>query len=756
MLPLITLFAIIAGLWLFLLTLDANTFKPKIESAIYDHLGIQLSIAGPLNWSINFNGLPSIALQLSDIKAYLTSTSSVQENQLFASITQLELGVALQPLLNGTLAAERLTIDGLDLMLRVDQQGHKNWHAINGKRHKPRSQLSSTANKSDNRSLNNAITDFSLKQLKLRNIQLYYQDDDKQIFHQLQISDLQASKVNFHGQGFSITAALGYRQNEQGMQPIHVQLQSELSLIGLLENSPDYPRSIAFQDFVIKLAANRQDDHSANINKPQTITLRGDGNYRINDHAFVIDDLNISNKRSAINLQLNGVPTLGHDHETPTIDITGAITASSKDLIAEARDIAYWIGRRPALKTVREIPMALSFDAVISGQLDVYSQRLSLAKLQGKLDNINIKGAISALTKPNEVTTVSSLLDIDHIDLNDYLSPPQDDKQSTITQQSNTSTTFNNVELPLSFLDQVNLLLTTHINTLMFDDIPVTNVRSGIEVNHGDVTLFQVTADAFQSTFDVDAQLTRHQKIAPILTVKSSATQLEIAALLEALDDVNKTSAEPLVSGTINIANNWSMTGNSIAEWQANLTGDSIASIQNGIFYADNIEHRVCQAIAEVRQTQLSDTWPTFTALKKSYLAIDWLNGHGKITEFTAELDTLKIAGLGSINLPTLTFMLDINGQVMGANNSFNKQKISDPACAVNAKYQNIQWPVFCQGKLDNAELTSCKINRQKLSDQFIQLAKKQAKGRVEDKLKEKLGDDFKQLFNHRLEGLFK
>ena len=75
---------------------------------------------------------------------------------------------------------------------------------------------------------------------------------------------------------------------------------------------------------------------------------------------------------------------------------------------------------------------------------------------------------------------------------------------------------------------------------------------------------------------------------------------------------------------------------------------------------------------------------------------------------------------------------------------------------AVNAKYQTIQWPVSCHGRLKDAEAANCHINRQRLSDQLIQLAKQQAKTRVEDKLKDKLGGDLKQLLNNRLEGLFR
>ena len=80
--------------------------------------------------------------------------------------------------------------------------------------------------------------------------------------------------------------------------------------------------------------------------------------------------------------------------------------------------------------------------------------------------------------------------------------------------------------------------------------------------------------------------------------------------------------------------------------------------------------------------------WPSFTALKASDLVIDWHRGRGKITDFTADLDTLKIGGSGTIDLSTLQFLLDVNGQVIGTYHALANNHLSDPACAVNAKYK--------------------------------------------------------------------
>ena len=517
--------------------------------------------------------------------------------------------------------------------------------------------------------------------------------------------------------------------------------------MGLLQASPDYPRTMTLRDLEMTLAASN--------NKARSIALQGDITYRLNDHAFVFDNFSLKTKHSTINLQANGVPTLGHDQLTPTIDLTGDINVNSENIAAEATNIAYWMGRQSRFNVENEPPIALSLEAIVSGQLDALSQRLSLANLQASLDDTSIKGTISALIKPNQITTFSSLLDIDRIDLSRYLKPSTIEKNPDPEQQQ-AAKNFINKALPLTVLDRANLLLTTHIDALIYEGITATKIRSGIEVTNGDISIFQVTADALQSTFDLDAKLLRHQPSTPQLTINASATELDIATLLKTFDGSSKASAAPLMTGTLNLANNWQMAGSSIGDWQASLTGNSKASIQNGRFYADNIEYRICQAIAEIRQTKLRHAWPSFTALKASDLVIDWHRGHGKITDFTADLETLKIAGSGTIDLSTLQFLLDVNGQVIGTHHASINDHLSDPACAVNAKYQTIQWPVSCHGRLNDTEAASCHINRQRLNDQLIQLAKQQAKTRVEDKLKDKLGGDLKQLLNNRLEGLFR
>ena len=117
------------------------------------------------------------------------------------------------------------------------------------------------------------------------------------------------------------------------------------------------------------------------------------------------------------------------------------------------------------------------------------------------------------------------MLDIDRIDLSRYLKPSTIEK-NTDPEQHQAAKNFINKTLPLTVLDRANLLLTTHIDALTYEGITATKIRSGIEVTNGDISILQVTADALQSTFDLDAKLLRHQPSTPQLTINASATEL--------------------------------------------------------------------------------------------------------------------------------------------------------------------------------------------------------------------------------------
>ena len=131
---------------------------------------------------------------------------------------------------------------------------------------------------------------------------------------------------------------------------------------------------------------------------------------------------------------------------------------------------------------------------------------------------------------------------------------PSNIKKKSSPEQQEAAKNFINTALPLTVLDRSNLLLTTHIDSLIYDGISVSKIRSGIEVSDGNIEIFQVTADALQSTFDIDAKLLRHRLNTPQLTITASATELDIATVLKTLDRSSKPSAIPLMTGTLNLS----------------------------------------------------------------------------------------------------------------------------------------------------------------------------------------------------------
>ena len=122
------------------------------------------------------------------------------------------------------------------------------------------------------------LMDFSLDTLRLSNVKLGYQNDQQQNFHQIHINELTANAVNLNGQAFLTEATITYQQNRQEFSPITLKFRSDLSLMGLLQASHDYPRTMTLRDLEMTLAASN--------NKARSIDLQGDITYRLNDHAL--------------------------------------------------------------------------------------------------------------------------------------------------------------------------------------------------------------------------------------------------------------------------------------------------------------------------------------------------------------------------------------------------------------------------------------------------------------------------------------
>jgi len=110
----------VAGIAVWLMTLDINAYRPSIEQAIEDATGRDVSISGPLRLKVS---LP-LAVAVNDVTFANAPWGS---KPLMAELAHASAEVRIVPLLSGELQISDITIEGLDVLLETDSQGQGNW-----------------------------------------------------------------------------------------------------------------------------------------------------------------------------------------------------------------------------------------------------------------------------------------------------------------------------------------------------------------------------------------------------------------------------------------------------------------------------------------------------------------------------------------------------------------------------------------------------------------------------------------------------
>ncbi len=110
-----------AGIAVFIATLNPNSFKPQIIAAVQSATGRTLTIGGRIGLSLSLQP----TLQVSDVS--LGNPPGFSRPQM-ATLQQLELQLALVPLLSRHVQIEQLVLDKPDILLETNAQGQSNWN----------------------------------------------------------------------------------------------------------------------------------------------------------------------------------------------------------------------------------------------------------------------------------------------------------------------------------------------------------------------------------------------------------------------------------------------------------------------------------------------------------------------------------------------------------------------------------------------------------------------------------------------------
>ena len=108
---------------------DPNDYKDEIRQLARDKANLELTLNGDIGWSL----FPWLGLELTD--ATLASAST--PDKPFANLRLLGLSVRVLPLLRKEVQMSDIRVDGLNLDLQRDENGHGNWEDVGRPAAKP-------------------------------------------------------------------------------------------------------------------------------------------------------------------------------------------------------------------------------------------------------------------------------------------------------------------------------------------------------------------------------------------------------------------------------------------------------------------------------------------------------------------------------------------------------------------------------------------------------------------------------------------
>src|SRR5882762_8250093 len=112
------LFLVIAGALVFVLTFDANRYKPQIERLVQEKTGRTLKLQGPLEAAV----WPSLGAKVSGV-----TFSERGSEQQFVALDNAHASVALLPLLHGQVVVDKIRLSGFKATIVKQKDGKFNF-----------------------------------------------------------------------------------------------------------------------------------------------------------------------------------------------------------------------------------------------------------------------------------------------------------------------------------------------------------------------------------------------------------------------------------------------------------------------------------------------------------------------------------------------------------------------------------------------------------------------------------------------------
>ncbi|MBF8661627.1 AsmA family protein [Pseudomonas putida] len=720
---------------------DPNDYKDEIRQLARDKAHVELTLNGDIGWSL----FPWLGLELHDASiATLNAPKSP-----FADLQMLGLSVRVLPLLRREVQMSDVRVEGLNLILTRDEQGHGNWEdfgkplpaSAEGKAPAP-GDAQGTEN-SDQRS-GTASADRPVKldidSLTVNNARVQYTDARSGVSYNAESIQLSTGAVH-EGANIPLKASAFISASQPNIKA-RTELAGELRLDRALKR-------YSFED--MRLSGETSGEPTGG----KTVTFAAQGQLLFDQAANVASWTGL--KLSANQLRALGELNLRELDKTP--QLSGGLSIAQFDL----RTFLDGIGH----------PLPATQDPAAFGKLELVTRlqstpaSIALEDLSVKLDSSTFTGRVAIEDFARQALRLQ--LKGDSFDADRYLPAKSEEakgataaRNAQVQQQEASavagagSTPLPDAPtqgawstdklLPVDRLRVLDLQADLNFGSLTLDKLPIGNARLTANGQGGLLTLQTLRGDLYNGTFEAKGTVDVRPAV-PQLGINTRIQRVPVEHFIKT-DDKDKT---PPVKGLLTLSSDLTATGNSQKALVDTLNGTANFTINDGVLVNANLEQQLCQAIATLNRKSLSgeprgkDT--PFQELRGSVVI---RNGVASNPDLKVRIPGLTVNGHGDVDLRVLGMDYNVGVIVEG-----DQRAMPDPACQVNERYVGVEVPLRCRGPLELGA-KACRLDKDGMGKVAAKLAGNRLKDKIDEKLDEKLGDKVSPELKDALKGLFK
>lgn len=661
------LLVIVAGVAVFLLSFDANRYKPDIVTLVQQQTGRTLVIDGDISLSV----YPDIALKVERVKL---GNGPDFKNKSFAEAQSARIAVQLLPLLNQELRVNEVTLQGLNLYLQRDKNSKTNWSDLFPEN-------SAQQNDGVGQVIARLLGNFMVAGVSVEDSAIHWIDEQSG-------QNMTIAPLNLHtgvlrpGEPVDITLAAHLQQNAPAMDvSIDGSTTAKLS-----DNKEDF----TLNALKLKVQANDQPSAGDTLNA----TLSGDVTGSLQSKAVNVSGLigviDIASKAQGnIHADIKGtlrgetvaqkyfIPDLQAQVQLPQLGNAQLLGRMQADLASQEISVA---GMR--VQANLNHPQAGQIDANLSGDahLDMASQLLKIdgmqvqAKMQG--GSLPVQTVDAQASGSTRIQLAQQQLNIGGLQLTANVqsdsipggSLKQQGKGEVKLNWGNGKGVIDLVQTTLSAMGQQlsgRLQIRDPIAALAMDGefkasslsyppFQLQNATLGVQMQDGILTLVP-KGTLFKGAYQGDIRIDTNQTPATLdMTHKTDALRTE--ELLYAL------MQDKTVTGALDLTAKLTTVAGDAAAFKQNLNGTVDVALQDGTIRDANFAQKIKQVVKLFEQESTND-------LGEKEVAFTTLGGNWQVRQGVFHTDDnvmtaphFQVKGAGDVNIvnESLDFKLRI------------------------------------------------------------------------------------------------